>query len=434
MVRCFRSYSLTCVDSAKQENKENCNYINQIQTKEFVLENPINQQKQQSLMKKSNKTASTAILSSTLQTHAKQHNNWKEPQKTTKNNISINKSTLMNPSSERSEVSTPSTYKLKNMFSTSFSTDSNFKSRLEIKSTQRKTPDSVSSNAKAEKSLESDRVVKTFETFSIRQSNQDIKACFRSLLNPAINNQNSKATLKNEVENVALSKTIHTSKTKGSLKNSFTEKYCSPRSDLDSAGLHKKLESSKTKSKSSERAKDQKQPKDRKLDKNFSSFTQNTLQDEETDNIFKSYTIVPRARTANPSFVEEPTSLLKGIVSPKLNKTPINVHEKQKSMKKTDTSEERRINYSNPLKFLNDFIQKTKISHSSSSNHLKMPKPSTFTESKLQQGFSRGNSKNKYSEVKTDKTKNPLWHQGINPHNYTTFTSAKRLFGTKPSK
>jgi hypothetical protein len=419
-----------------RENKENGSNTNEpLHIKEFSTSNQ-NIQKN-TFLKKSIKASSTSILSSTLQPNIIS-NKLKKAQNSKENTLSINKSNVLNLAPEISGASTPSTFKLKDMFNLTSSTGSNFKARLDSKSSQRKTPDSTNSHFKTEKSLESDRVIKNFETNSLRQS-QDIKNSFRSLLNPSSVRKPTKSTNaaqknKSLVHDTQKNKSLALGgEKKGSLKNSFVDKHFSPRVDLDKINLNQKLENYRAKSKSSERGLNS--TKERKFDKNFSSFTQNTLQDEEYDTIYKSYNLMPRPRTANPSFVEEhQTPLIKGIVSPKIAKTPNMTYIKPASAKECGGTEEKKVTHSNPLKFLNDFIQKTKITHSSSSNHLKMPKTSTFSESKPQI-LSRGNSKNKQENRELKNTvKNSLIQQGVNPHNYTSFQSAKRLFGNKPSK
>lgn len=173
----------------------------------------------------------------------------------------------------------------------------------------------------------------------------------------------------------------------------------------------------------------------RTKDKNFFSFTQNTLPDEEGDS---NYNIInqdyPRPKTANPSFIEEATPLIKSILSPKFCKTP--QIETNKSLGSSIKQDDKKILTTNPLKFFNDFLNKSKHSNINSSNHIKMPKKYTFTESKQNESNNNSNYGNKLKQDK-EKTlvKTNIQVNNSNIHGcFSNISSAKRLFGSKYCK
>jgi hypothetical protein len=145
---------------------------------------------------------------------------------------------------------------------------------------------------------------------------------------------------------------------------------------MNSIKISNDFQRSRTKS-----AEKNKEKKDKDLNKIIFSLTQNTTV-EDDDNVYKSYKAISRPKTANPSFVEDPNLYIKNLTSPKICKTPQIEAAKTPITYKIEGHDDKKFVYSNPLKFLHDFMNKSKINHSSSSNHLKMPKKSTFIESK----------------------------------------------------
>ena len=152
----------------------------------------------------------------------------------------------------------------------------------------------------------------------------------------------------------------------------------------------------RSKAKSSERYKESKSiPRSRRDPKVFGSFTNGLTTEEESEVLLKSYNTLSRPRTANPFPPEENSYILKGILSPKLSKSQVSKFKPNKGDKKADRSIEQKVQSLNSLKFLNDLLNKRKISYASS-DHLRMPKKPTFLETKVNSPtgqFSTGNSK-----------------------------------------
>jgi len=130
----------------------------------------------------------------------------------------------------------------------------------------------------------------------------------------------------------------------------------------------------------------------RDVPKNFSSFNGTLTTEEEGDLLFKSYNALTRPRTANNVQNEENSYVLKGILSPKINKSLVGKPNLNRTQKKPEKVVEPKAQSSNPLKFLNDLLNKRKISYSSS-DHLRMPKKPTFLGKKNESPTSQIGSK-----------------------------------------
>lgn len=137
----------------------------------------------------------------------------------------------------------------------------------------------------------------------------------------------------------------------------------------------------RSKTKSIDRNKEMKSgaSRSRNVPNNFSSFNGTLTTEEEAEFMFKSYNALSRPRTATNVQNEESSYVLKGILSPKVNKSLIAKPTLNKTQKKPEKVAEQKAQPSNPnpLKFLNDLLNKRKISYSSS-DHLRMPKKPTF--------------------------------------------------------
>jgi len=140
----------------------------------------------------------------------------------------------------------------------------------------------------------------------------------------------------------------------------------------------------------------------RDVQKNFSSFNGTLNTEEEGDFLFKSYNALTRPRTTNNVQNEENSYVLKGILSPKVNKSLIGGKPNlNKTQKKPEKVVEQKGQPSNPLKFLNDLLNKRKISYSSS-DHLRMPKKPTFLGKKNESPTSQIGSKPTKTISKSD--------------------------------
>ena len=154
-----------------------------------------------------------------------------------------------------------------------------------------------------------------------------------------------------------------------------------------------KPEKSRVITKSTDRNKESKSSeRRRKIQKNFSSFTGTLSTEEETELMFKSYcntntnaNTLLRPKTVATPCSEDNNYVMKGILSPKLNKSVVT---KQISNSNNVPvvrceKEQEKPQSSNSLKFLNDLLNKRKIS-CSSSDHLRMPKKPSFLGKKLE--------------------------------------------------
>jgi len=160
----------------------------------------------------------------------------------------------------------------------------------------------------------------------------------------------------------------------------------------------------RSKTKSIDRSKEMKANNNRSRDvhKNFSSFNGTLNTEEEGDFLFKSYNALTRPRTTNNVQNEENSYVLKGILSPKVNKSLIGGKPNlNKTQKKPEKVVEQKGQPSNPLKFLNDLLNKRKISYSSS-DHLRMPKKPTFLGKKNESPTSQIGSKPTKTISKSD--------------------------------
>ena len=148
-----------------------------------------------------------------------------------------------------------------------------------------------------------------------------------------------------------------------------------------------KLEKSRTITKSIERNKESKSSdRSRKVQKNFSSFTGTLNTEEETEFLFRNHSNTKpfsRPKTASIVGIEENNYILKGILSPKLNKSLVGKQVNPGPVMKCEKEREEKPQTSNSIKFLNDLLNKRKIS-CSSSDHLRMPKKPSFLGKKLE--------------------------------------------------
>ena len=230
---------------------------------------------------------------------------------------------------------------------------------------------------------------KSANTSFIRNNRSSVQGSFSSQ-NQSFTNQpksmGSVQSIKAESQNPVLIGSI-------SIKEEVTQSQSSNKpGNIKNGAQH----GTRSKAKSSERYKESKSiPRSRRDPKIFGSFTNGLATEEESEVLFKSYNTLSRPRTANPFPPEENSYILKGILSPKLSKSQVSRFKQNKGDKKADKAVEQKAQSLNSLKFLNDLLNKRKISYASS-DHLRMPKKPTFLETKVNSPtgqFSTGNSK-----------------------------------------
>lgn len=213
-------------------------------------------------------------------------------------------------------------------------------------------------------------------------------------------------------------------------KDDPSQRLGSTKMDTQSTGRSKTKSSDQTQASQNLR-------RNRKGRKNFSSFNSTlTTEDEQPEFLFKSFNTLTRPQTSQTVTIDDNNYVLKGILSPTVTKSLVSKGINSSKTPKNGQKAGDKPQPVNPLKFLNDLLNKRKIS-AGSSDHLRMPKKPTFLENKTGSPVAQIGPKHTKTPSKSDLFEARITNQvnkkaqGVNASNYASANSFKNLFTLK---